>query len=95
MTTITAIMDTKNMKDKLQTKDNLVSVTTEPMITTMISVRMPLETAQYLLDILTKVGGDPLGPRGKITEIIRVLENAGVERHVPSIKGEIYIEDPS
>lgn len=81
--------------DKLQKKDSLVSVVTEPMITTMVSVRMPLETAQYLLDVLTKVGGNPLGPRGKITEIIHVLENAGIKRHVPLTKGEIYIEDPS
>ncbi len=83
------------MSDKLGKRDSLVSVQTEPMITTMVTIRMPLETAQYLLDVLTKVGGNPVGPRGKITEIIRVLENAGIKRHVPFIKGEIYIEDPS
>ncbi len=96
ITDIVDIVDIRIKKmDKLQPKDSSVSVTTEPMITTMVSVRMPLETAQYLLDVLTKVGGNPTGPRGKITEILRVLENAGVKRHVPSIRGEIYIEDPS
>ncbi len=79
------------MADKLQKRESLVSVTTEPMITTMVSIRMPLETAQYLLDVLSKIGGDTSGPRGKIDEVTIALENAGIQKHVPLIEGAIYI----
>ncbi len=79
------------MADKVQKRDSLVSVQTEPMITTMVSIRMPLETAQYLLDVLSKIGGDPSGPRGQIDEVTKALENAGIKKHVPLIQGAIYI----
>ena len=84
------------MADKLQKRKSLVSVVTEPMITTMVSIRMPLEIAEYVFSILEGVGGDPNGPRGKVGEVSEALERAGiVPRKGFSTKGGIYIDEDS
>jgi hypothetical protein len=53
---------------------------------TMINIELDLDEASTLLWVLSKVGGITSGPRRKIDQILRQLENAGV----PSIDWKAF-----
>ncbi len=80
---------------KLEQGEKLVFVEVEPIVTTRVSVNMPLETAQILLAVLIRVGGTPEGPRGNL-EILRAsLQKAGIQKSLPVITGNISLETRS